>query len=149
MELDHLERCSLAELEALYATGGSVDVPTGHYRGLHLRRIDAPGARRPGYALSAAFGLLPFGIDFDRCCWTFGHPSVRAGLFVAEPGRSRWRETETVRLRYTPSRLPFFVRRVLYDEVKPLTSSLALGMGGLWADAGRGDHFFFALLRQP
>jgi hypothetical protein len=36
---------------------------------------------------------------------------------------------------------------VLYDEVKPLGPDLCLGIGGINARVGRGDHFFFALAR--
>jgi hypothetical protein len=61
-------------------------------------------------------------------------------------GRSRWRDTETVRLHYEVSRLPGPVRAVLYDEVKVLSPSLCLGIGGINAARGRGDHFFYALV---
>jgi hypothetical protein len=35
---------------------------------------------------------------------------------------------------------------LLYDEVKMLSPSLCLGIGGINAARGRGDHFFFALV---
>jgi hypothetical protein len=51
-----------------------------------------------------------------------------------------------VRLGYDVSRLPGFVRRHLYDEVRPLGPELCLGIGGLNRAAGRGALFYFALV---
>ncbi|PKN31442.1 MAG: hypothetical protein CVU63_23915, partial [Deltaproteobacteria bacterium HGW-Deltaproteobacteria-20] len=62
-------------------------------------------------------------------------------------GPSRWRDTQTIRLHYHPSRLPGAVRTFLYDEVKPLTESLCLGIGGINAPRGRGEQFLFSLER--
>ena len=67
--------------------------------------------------------------------------------FEARVERSRWRETDSVVLRYEGSRLPGALRRLLYDEVKPLGEGLVLGIGGGNDGPGRGDHFFFALER--
>jgi hypothetical protein len=36
---------------------------------------------------------------------------------------------------------------MLYDEVKPLSADLLLGLGGVNAETGEGDHFFFTLER--
>lgn len=89
------------------------------------------------------FERLSFGVDFVRRTWFFVHHAVRMGRFRIEPGRSRWRDTDTLRLRYDVSRLPF--RGLLYDEVKPLGDGLCLGLGGIDFDRGRGDLFFFLL----
>jgi len=67
------------------------------------------------------------------------------GHFQTQVGESRWRDTDAVSLRYQRSRLPRFVRDVLYDELKPLSADLVLGIGGINQDRGAGDHFFFAL----
>lgn len=66
---------------------------------------------------------------------------------VPRVGPSRWRDTEAVTLHYERSRLPAPIRGVLYDEVKPLTDTICLGLGGINAERGDGDQFFFALER--
>jgi hypothetical protein len=50
-----------------------------------------------------------------------------------------------LQLHYDVSRLP--IRRVLYDEIKPLADGTILGLGGIDAGRGEGDHFFFELRR--
>ncbi len=148
MDVERLQRCTLPELEALYLGAGPVNVPAGWFRGIHLRRLDRPWARRPGYVGSLPFSFVPFGIDFDRRCWTFLHPRLGAGRFSPAVAASRWRPTTVVALHYGVSRLPRALRRVLYDEIKPLSAELCLGLGGLRTDRGPGDHFFFALCRE-
>ena len=37
------------------------------------------------------------------------------------------------------------VRGMLYDELKPLADGRVLGLGGINAGAGEGEHFFFEL----
>ena len=145
--LAQLRRSTLAQLEALYAAERPVGVPTGVYRGVHLAWLDTPGARHPVIRplQHLGFRLTPFGIDFRARCWFFLHRRLVIGRFAAEVGGSRWRDTETVRLSYEDSRLPHPLRALLYDEVKPLSSSLCVGIGGINAPRGRGDHFFFAL----
>lgn len=145
--LAQLRRCTLAELEVLYARDRPVSVPTGSYRGVHLAWLDTPGARHPVIRplQHLGFRLTPFGIDFTAQRWFFFHPRFGIGRFAAQVGPFLWRDTETVRLHYDPSNLPGPLRRLLYDEVKPLSSSLCLGIGGINAPRGRGDHFFFAL----
>ena len=147
--LADLRRCSLAELEAVFAADRTIDIPYGRFRGIHLQRLDNPGARDPvmrsiGFV---GFEAPPFGIDFDTQRWFFFHPGLQIGRFRALIGQSRWRDTQSVSLHYDVSRLPQLVRGVLYDEVKPLTETLCLGLGGINADRDRGDHFFFALER--
>lgn len=57
---------------------------------------------------------------------------------------SRWRDTQTLQLHYDLTRLPF--RGQLYDEVKPLSETLCLGLGGLNRQPEKeGDLFFFLL----
>lgn len=147
MNLRQLKRSSLAELEAIYAEpNGGVEL-AGRYRGIHLLRVDRAEKRRPLAAVSMPFQVVPFGIDFDSMRWFFLHPKVQVGRFEALPGRSRWRDAEVLRLHYAQSGLPLFVRGLLYDEVKPLSPDLALGLGGINDVRGRGDHFFFALER--
>jgi hypothetical protein len=143
----HLRQCPLAELEALYAAPRPLSVPAGIFRGIHLVWLDTPGARHPVIRplQHLGFRLTPFGIDFTAHRWFFFHPRLAVGRFTADVGASRWRDTDTVRLRYDVSRLPGRLRALLYDEVKPLSSTLCLGLGGINAPRGRGDHFFFAL----
>jgi hypothetical protein len=98
--------------------------------------------------IAPAFKYGPFGVDFDRSLWWFQHPRLALGAFSASAGRSRWRATETLRLDYGSSRLPAVVRDRLYDEVKPLSETLCLGIGGVNAPRDQGDLFFFALVRR-
>ena len=147
--LDDLRRAGLDELERLYAAAGPVAVPSGSFRGVHLRWLETSGARHPLFRPIEVLGFerTPFGVDFDRRCWFFVKPWVAMGRFEPQPGASRWRHTDTVQLRYHVSRLPGPIRRILYDEVKPLGPDLCLGIGGINRRAGPGDHFFFALAR--
>ncbi len=145
--LFELQRCGLAELEALYVEQRPIRLPAGCYRGVHLAWLDTPGSRHPVIRplQYLGFRLAPFGIDFSGGRWFFFHRSLAIGRFIAQPGPSRWRATDTVCLYYDVSRLPRSLRTLLYDEVKPLSTSLCLGIGGINAPRGRGDHFFFAL----
>ncbi|MCA9668692.1 MAG: hypothetical protein KC503_24030 [Myxococcales bacterium] len=150
--LDDLRLMSLEQLERCYAAAHKnvlISLPTGCFEGFLLARLTNRGARRLSVRASEAFAfkLFSFGIDFDAGSWFFGPTRLRIGRFVADIGPSHWRDVSTVvRLRYTPSRLPF--RHLLYDEVTPLGPSLCLGLGGLDAERGEGDHFFFALSRS-
>lgn len=137
-----LRGSSLEALEQIYRDVPVGPAPSTLFRGQVLKPIDTAFARsRTGWAVTLPFERLPFGIDFARGAWFFGHPQLQAGHFRISPGRSRWRATQTLQLHYDVSRLPF--RGVLYDEVKPLSDTLALGLGGLNRDAG--DLFFFVL----
>jgi hypothetical protein len=116
----------------------------GVFRGEALGRVSTRFAQTTLVtALLVPFERVPFGVDFATRVWFFVHPRLRVGHFRVEPGRSRWRDTETLQLHYDVSRLP--LRGVLYDEVKPLTETLCLGLGGMNFAKGRGDLFFFAL----
>jgi len=147
--VDDLRRRPLAGLEALYRDAPRGPDPAGVFRGHFLAWIDSPGARRPSIRAvdSLLFRATPFGVDFDRAAWWFVRPSLRAGRFEARLGPSRWRQTDCWQLHYEVSRLPTPIRALLYDEVRPLTSSMILGLGGIARDRGEGDHFFFALER--
>jgi hypothetical protein len=148
-ELSDLTACPLSELEALYRECPAGPVPSGTFRGAVLCALDTPGARRPFYRAVdwAMFEVPAWGIDFDARRWWFVRPGFRIGHFEVVRGRSRWRPAETLQLRYDVSRLPRPIRRSLYDEIKPLNENLCLGLGGINAEAGEGDHFFFALAR--
>ncbi len=148
MDLTQLKQCSLEQLEELYVQPRSLAIPVGRFRGVHLRRVDQPGARHAGFAVTFGFSLVPFGVDFDNRRWFFFDPRLAAGRFTPIPGPSMWRGTDTIGLHYEASRLPLAIRRVLYDEVKALSDDLYLGFGGLRAERGTGDHFFFALQRM-
>jgi hypothetical protein len=149
LDFEALRRADLGELEALYAEPGSVDVPRGRYRGTVLRRLHNRGADNPWLRGLEWLGFeaISFGVDFDERVWLFTARQIALGRFDPRPGSSRWRDTETVQLHYAASRLPGIVKAGLYDEVKPLTGDLCLGLGGIRARAGLGDHFFFALRR--
>lgn len=135
-------------LEAVYRDTPARPAPAACFRGRVLHRVDAAFARSAiGDAIVAPFERLTFGVDFVRSCWFFVHPSLRTGRFRVELGRSRWRDTETLRLRYDRSRLP--IRGLLYDEVKPLDDELCLGLGGVQLGPGRGDVFWFLLEALP
>jgi hypothetical protein len=149
MKGDDLASATLDELERIYRdTSAPLAVPRGRFRGRHLAWLRTTG--NPvwlGPALWLAFARIPFGVDFDRRRWFFLHHAARIGHFLPDIGPSRWRDTQTIRLHYHPSRLPGAVRTFLYDEVKPLTESLCLGIGGIHAPRGRGEQFFFSLER--
>jgi hypothetical protein len=139
-----LRESSLEELEELYRDAAVGPIPSGRFRGEALCRVGSPFARSAAVTLMLTpFERLPFGVDFTTSTWFFVDARARIGRFRVEPGRSRWRDTETLRLRYDVSRLP--IRGLLYDEVKPLGQGLCLGLGGINAETGRGDLFFFAL----
>jgi hypothetical protein len=145
-----LASATLDDLEQVYREARDpIIVPRGCFRGHHLawlaRAADAPEWLGP--ALWLGFYAIPFGVDFDHRRWFFLRPNVRIGRFEPEVGASRWRDTTTIRLRYHRSRLPGPIRSLLYDEVKPLTPSLCLGIGGINAPRGQGEQFFFALER--
>ncbi len=149
MQGEQLRGASLGELEALWLRPVELSLPRGRYRGRVLHRLDNATARSKRWRWSqrAGFEWLPFGIDFDRRLWTFGSREWGIGRFDVRLGPSRWRDTEAIGLRYGPSRLPTAVRELLYDEVKPLDDRWMLGIGGMNAGPGVGDHFFFSLER--
>ena len=132
----------LEVLERLYRDAPARPAPARRFRGEVLHRIASPYARRwSSAAVLLPFARLRFGVDFGSGAWFFVHPRVQLGHFRVEAGPSRWRDTQTLQLHYDVSRLPF--RGVLYDEVKPLSDTLCLGLGGL--DREPGDLFFFLL----
>ena len=141
--IDALRRATPAELERLYAAPSTLAIPSGRYAGCFLQRT--AGWERAGLLLRSAvalgFSALPFGVDFDRRVWRLAGGAVTAGRFELQPGPSRWRPTRTLAMHYEASRLPAFVRALLYDEVKPLDDDLLLGLGCV----AQGDLFFFAL----
>ena len=136
MTVDECERAFLQPMSP---------APRGVWRGRWITWLDTPGARvwHVRAADTILFRALRFGIDFDRSLWWFVHPRLAAGRFRLTPGRSRWRDTEVLRLEYDVSKLP--VRHILYDEIKPLDGGRILGLGGTNHERGQGDHFFFAL----
>lgn len=144
--LADLRAASRDALEALYRDAPLGPRPRGRFRGQALLRLDSPLTRTlRGDLLLAPFERAPFGVDFTRAAWFFFRPWLRLGRFRIEPGRSRWRDAEVFRLEYDVSRLPRPIRGRLYDEIKPLSEALCLGIGGLNAGRGEGDLFFFAL----
>ncbi len=149
LALADLKAMSLAQLEELWRTSALGPAPLGSFRGAFLHWIDSPGARQAHVRAidTIGFRASPFGVDFDARRWWFVHPRLRVGHFTLTAGKSRWRETEAQQLDYSVSRLPGALKGTLYDEVKQLTGNLVLGLGGLNAGPGEGDHFFFALSR--
>jgi hypothetical protein len=147
--LAEIRSLSSEEFEELWLAPAKTEPLCGVYEGHVLGRIDNDGARRPFWEWSQriAFEWIPFGIDFDRGLWFFFSPRVAMGRFEARSQRSRWRETDAFGLHYETSRFPNVVRDVLYDEVKPLDDRLLMGLGGVNAERGEGDHFYFALTR--
>ena len=157
---DDLERLNDAELEDIYAHERPFSVPAGVFYGRHLGWLNTRGGGNPILRplLHLAFRATPFGIDFESRLWFFNSPIrrpdsrprlplVKMGRFESVVGPSRWRDTDTVRLHYERSALPRPIRALLYDEVKPLSEDLCLGIGGTNAARGRGDCFWFALVR--
>jgi len=141
---EHLRSSAPGELERVYREAPPAPAPEGRFWGRVLGRVDTSLARsRAVTAILLPFERLRFGVDFTAGRWFFVHPRARLGRFRLEPGRSRWRDTETLRVRYDVSRLP--LRRVLYDEIKPLSRDVCLGLGGVNLERGLGDLFFFLL----
>jgi len=142
-----LDACSRQALEDHFRASQPGPDPRGLFEGRFLCWVDGPP---PSMRLvdTLLFRALRFGVDFDRGVWWFVRPRVTVGRFRSSRGPSRWREAEVLRLEYDVSRLPPPLRTMLYDEVKPLTEDLCLGLGGVNAPNGRGAHFFFALARR-
>lgn len=144
MTAHELRTSPLEVLERVYRDAPARPVAERRFRGEAIGRTGTRFARSGATtAMLLPFERLTFWVDFVTRTWAFVHPRVRMGRFRVDPGRSRWRDTETLRLRYDVSRLPF--RRVLYDEVKPLSDTVCLGLGGINFDRGTGDLFFFVL----
>lgn len=145
-----LKAATLSELEAWYGSDGQVAVPRGVFRGRHLLWLDTPAARHPLLRPleELVFARLPWRIDFERRLWFWLDLPLGVGHFSPSVGPSRWRDANAVRLLYDDRRLPGFMNLFLYDEVKPLTQDLCLGLGGISAGRGRGEQFFFALTRD-
>lgn len=147
---DALRAMSLDELEGLWTEPVERIEPQGVFRGGVLARIEHATAQRPLWRWTERIGFewTPFGIDFDRRLWFFFEPRLATGRFEPRWQGSRWRDTDAIALRYHVSKLPRAIRRRLYDEVKPLSQDWILGIGGIDAERGEGDHFFFALERM-
>jgi hypothetical protein len=141
---DHRAPPALAELERAFREPLGV-LPRGLVTGHFLRFVDSPGARKSIVRAldTLVFRSLVWGLDLDDRRWWFEHPSLRAGHYRIVEGVSRWRDTRVLQLHYDVSRLPG--RGILYDELKPLADGRVLGLGGIDADVGAGDHFFFEL----
>jgi hypothetical protein len=146
---DAIRHASLEQLEIWYRELSPGPIPRGVFRGEFLRFVQSKGVNKPWVrALDRlAFDVTRFGIDMDVQRWWFLRPGARVGRFSSTVGPSRWRDTRTVRLDYGVSRLPRPVRGALYDELKPISPDLCLGLGGINAERGEGDHFFFLLVR--
>lgn len=148
--LDELVRMAPAELEALFREERPLAVPRGVFSGKLLCWLDSPESRHALFrpVTAAMFEHAPFGVDFDARCWFFWSRWLRAGRFAPVEGPSRWRPTRVIGLRYHGSRLPGPVKALLYDEVKPLSDRLCLGIGGLDLTGEPGEMFFFGLERS-
>lgn len=150
MDLTQLRAMDAPALERLYIDTPLGPRPQGRFRGAVLAWMNNRGARDPFFRTVEcfAFELLPWGIDFGTDCWFFVASPIQMGRFAPTAGPSRWRPTETYQLHYGVSHLPPFVKKALYDEVKPLSPDVCLGIGGINRGVGEGDHFFFALVRD-
>ncbi|HUH05809.1 MAG TPA: hypothetical protein VML75_27660 [Kofleriaceae bacterium] len=139
----------MEELESLYLAPLG-ESPRGITDGSFLGFLDTRGGRDPRHRAmhTLLFRWPRWGIDFDRRLWWFVHPRLAAGRFTATVGPSRWRETTVLRLEYAPSRAPW-ADRILYDELKPLPDGRIIGIGGINADRGAGDHFWFEVQPRP
>ncbi len=152
MDLKELKSKTLNELEELYREDRPVDVPAGIYRGTILRWFPKTEAEpRWSRPLSwLGFDLAPFGVDFDKRRWFFWFDRApRFGHFNPVVGQSFWyKDALTLQLHYETSRLPDAIKSTLYDEVKPISEDLCLGIGGLNPRANPFRIFFFALEKQ-
>jgi len=148
IQLNDLKNASIEGLETLYCEHTASPSPKGCFQGIFLQRLDKPGNRRPLYYGSKSFEFLPFGIDFNSCKWYFFHPLMRIAKFRTQCEASRWRDCEVIKLHYDVSHLPSVIKRVLYDEIKPISHDLCLGLGGFNLEKDEGDQFYFALIRR-
>jgi hypothetical protein len=146
MRSDAFPRAALDALERSFTECELAPLPTGLVQGRFLGYVDSIGARRAHVRVmdGLLFRALRWGLDLDDRRWWFERPRIAAARFRIVEGPSRWRDTRVLQLHYDVSRLPF--RGVLYDEVKPLADGRILGLGGIDAPRGEGDHFFFELL---
>lgn len=144
---DELQRLSIDELDEVFCETESVELPYGCFTGRTICRLRNRGAKLPlpRFLEYVGFELAPYGIDFRSNRWFFVSSALQAGRFAPRVSRSRWRPTEVVALHYNVSRLPRPMRNFLYDEVKPLSDTLLLGLGGINRELGMGDHFYFTL----
>ncbi len=137
---------SLPELELLYARAPIAPLAGGVWRGHYLHELPMSLGER--LISRAMFKWPTFGLDLDQRGWWFGRPGSVVGRFEPEVGPSRWRETEVVRLDYRRT-TPWPLRRLLYDELKPLSYNAILGIGGVSRAEPPGAWFYFALERLP
>ena len=142
---DAVPRPPLASLEALFAGDALAALPRGLVRGHFLGPVASRGAGRLSVRVLDAilFRAVRWGLDLDAKRWWFEDPRLAAGHFRLVEGPSRWRDARVLQVHYDVSRLP--LRGILYDELKPLADGRVLGLGGLNAERGEGDHFFFEL----
>lgn len=142
---DAAEWPALDQLERAFVEEELDTLPSGIVVGSFLGFVDSRGARRGVVRAldTLLFRALRWGLDLDDRRWWFEHPRAAAARFSVVEGPSRWRDTRVLQLHYDVSRLPF--RGILYDEVKPLRDGRVLGLGGIDAARGDGDHFFFEL----
>ncbi len=148
--METLQGKSLSEVEALFRDAPLAPPPKGRFQGTLLHWLEGPPARhrlwRP--ALALMFQFTPFGVDFDARRWFLLHHRLRLGHFEAVPRRSRWREADVYGLEYEVSRLPGHLKALLYDELKPLSPDVCLGIGGMVLQGDPQPAFFFSLERQ-
>jgi len=142
---DAVPRPALDALERELVGATLAPLPSGQHGGRFLGWVDARGARRRRVRVvdTILFRALRWGLDLDARRWWFEHPALAVGHFRIEEGPSRWRPTRVLQLHYEGSRLP--IAHMLYDELLPLSDGRVLGIGGLNAPRGEGDHFLFAL----
>jgi hypothetical protein len=133
---------SLPELERLYTGAPLAPLPGGVWRGRYLHELPMPLGEK--LIARAMFKWPTFGLDLDAPGWWFGSPARVVGRFTPVVGPSRWRDTEVVRLDYRRT-TPWPLSRLLYDELRPLSPDLILGLGGINRSGERGAWFYFAL----
>jgi hypothetical protein len=143
-----------AVLERLWRDAPLAPLPTGTWRGRHVGWLSTRGARHPLWrSLSTVmFVWTRFGLDLSATepCWWFVAPGkLTGGEFTVTEGPSRWRPGATVlRLDYGAARAPAAIRSRLYDELKPLDDGRIIGLGGINAGPGDGDHFWMTFERM-
>src|SRR5450755_2875649 len=103
---------SLEELDELYRDSPLLELPRARFRGTTLVRLHNEGVKLQPYRFFEwlGFRVAPWGIDFVRNDWFFFSPVLGSGHFEAAPGRSRWRDTDAIALRYDVSQLPRWVK---------------------------------------
>lgn len=133
----------LEALEHIWRTRACAPLPGGVWQGHYLRELPMSLPKR--LLSRAMFKRRMFGLDLNYNRWWFRDNSRLLAHFEPHVGRSRWRDTEVVQVRYERTG-PALLKGMLYDELKPLDDRTILGLGG---SKRGGAWFYFVMTPVP